>query len=200
MRSRCQLLVALVVLACGASVVRADDDPPRYAGVTGPVVAPAASERRLVVSAELGLGAPLGYFGVNGDVSLGMHLVIDGGVGMGLEGPQAAIGARLRIPVGAWRLGLGARLAAGAYEWTELVFDDAASKRWDRALWADAEVSLEKRFWGDYQVRWFAGLGRILNGDDAVCVENVEHCRNDHAHDGLQLPYVGVSLGWGWDF
>ena len=87
----------------------------------------------------------------------------------------------------------------GAYTWNELVFDHPAQKEWDRAVFANAELSLERRF-GHFQLRWFAGAAAISNPGGGVCVgENVDHCEDDHQGDGNVFPYTGLALGWGWD-
>jgi hypothetical protein len=193
--------IAAVLLIAGTNGTAAAEEPPAYAGVTVPRAPEAAPphERRLTLETTFGLGTPVGLAGLGVDFALNDQFAVSGGFGVNTDGPQYALMARHRWKLDKWSASVGAGASLGRHVWQELVWDNPAQKRWDVAVWGNVELSAERRF-DEYQVRWFAGAGAILNRSDGKCVgDTVDHCERYHEHDGFAGPYVGVALGWGWD-
>src|SRR5206468_2832257 len=105
--------------------------------------------RPLVVEGHIGLGTPLGLFGAAVDYSPSPWFAAGIGAGAGAAGPQAALMARFRIPLGEGvGIGLGGGVSGGNYEWTEgglfsVLIDKPESKIWKPAYWANADLSIE---------------------------------------------------------
>jgi hypothetical protein len=145
-----------------------------------------------------GIGAPFGDLAASLEYAPDPHFAAGFGGGIAPGGAQMALMGRYRFGSEGWRFGLGAGAAAGGYRWHEFTFDEPAVKQWDIAYWASGEASVEKRS-SDLRVRVYVGVSRVLNPDDGVCVEAVEHCEMYHRDSGLTVPYVGVALGYVWD-
>lgn len=155
----------------------------------------------LIARGHLGVGTPVGSFGVSGELSALRYVALQLGVGSNGEGMQLALMGYGRLPLsGAFAFDLGAGLSEGAYVYRTNVIDADHSDdtRWDAAVFANGEVALETLAKGGFSTRWSFGLGRLLNPDDVSKCWNggdAEPCSASRrkAHT---VPYLGVALGY----
>jgi hypothetical protein len=158
-------------------------------------------ELLLVPRAHLGLGTPVGFLGVSGELNLIEYLALQLGVGTNGEGPQLAFMGYGRLPVGAdVGLNLGAGVSEGAYVYRSNLIDADHSDdtRWDSAVFLDGEIGLETLSPGGFSMRASLGLARLLNpgsvsrcnsgGDPAPCTASRERVH--------MFPYFGVAMGY----
>lgn len=119
------------------------------------------------------MGAPLGWLGASVVVAPFDAVAIHGGVGIGSQSPQLALGVRGRIRAGArTRLGIGGTWSTGEYAGIEggLVVIPAIFERhapiffWRRAHIINLEGSLEADL-GSVVLRPFIGIGYVANDD-----------------------------------
>lgn len=156
-------------------------------------------ERPVVVSAHAGVGTPLGLYGIAADLAVRPDLSIEAGVGKGLVGVQLVAHARVRVAqVGAHRFALGLGVSEGHYEHRDPFYGiEYLPTVVDRAWWANAELSLERRTLGGLHVRFYAGAGIVFAGERQRC-DNGDSgtmpCSGPAR--GLWTPYAGVSLGY----
>lgn len=208
--------VAFVVVGVGplaAGAASADE---------GPVTSDVWS-KTFAVAATLGLGTPVGYYGLSLEWAPHPAFVVSLGAGQGsgrLYAPRTCMPsgyagvcgddwtgrmqysalARVRV----WRsdhsaIALGAGPSMGGYSWTELTTDEPAHKSAARAWWWNVELSREWRAGWGASARVFVGYAWMLNPGDLLCVEtgvNDGHCQAAHGGDGRSLLYLGGSLGW----
>jgi hypothetical protein len=156
----------------------------------------------LVLEAQFGLGAPLGFAGVALDYSPVPAIGINLGVGLGAAGPQYALSTRLRV----FRFGHGAHFApyvgagasAGAYnqnDWLNFVGGDPPTTafHWNTAYWMNFETGMEMRFGQHFELRPHVGVSFLLNPsagspgqDNSPPVEPI---------DSWSL-YAGIAIGY----
>jgi hypothetical protein len=153
---------------------------------------------KLFVEAQLGLGTPVGWAGGALELQVG-SLGLSVGVGQGFSGPQVSGMLRYRFWLNPdFNLDIGAGVSAGRYEWVEFAIDDdnPAHKLWDVAFWGNAEVAAEMG--SRFRVRFFVGLGSILNRDAGACVGLTPGvCQKYYSSDGLEELYAGVAFAYG---
>jgi len=163
------------------------------------------------VTAQLGLGSPLGYAGGAMAWTPLPAFTLEAGAGAGSAGPQLALMGLGRVTRERSAWGFGAGVSGGRYiagpTCDAFLCDDGsqhARKVWDVALWANAEVFGE--WWSEPGRSWFlrprAGLGVVLNpgaGEKTADICGEVRC------DGVSgipperlIPYVGLSLGHNW--
>lgn len=159
-------------------------------------------ERPLTVSAHVGLGTPLGFYGIAAELAVLSALSIEGGVGSGMSGTQVAAQARVRLleVSRTGRLALGVGFSEGHYQHREPFYGiEYMPTVVDRAYWANAELSIESRLGrtGAWGVRAYLGLGTIVAGQKERCWDGdagTMACTGTAR--GLWNPYVGLSLGY----
>jgi len=156
-------------------------------------------ERPLALCAQVGLGTPLGFYGIAADYAVHPNISIEAGVGSGLVGTQVAAQVRARVAQldSNW-LSLGVGVSEGHYEHREPFFGiEYAPTVVDRAYWANAELSFERRTLGGFQVRAYAGAGAVFAGERQRCYDGdagTMPCSGSAR--GLWNPYIGISLGY----
>ena len=156
-------------------------------------------ERPFALSAHVGAGTPLGFYGIAADLAIRSRVSIEAGVGLGLVGIQLAAHARARVVrLDQHWLALGFGLSEGHYEHRDPFFGiEYAPTVVDRAFWANVELSLERRTrWGCH-VRFYAGAGVVFAGERQRCYygdAGTIECSGSAR--GLKTPFVGVTLGY----
>lgn len=145
------------------------------------------------VYAQLGLGTPLGWGGVELEQTVTSFLALSAGAGMGFAGPQVAFMPRLRLgnrdSAGVFGIGV----SYGNYRRTETCLFDCAPTYFDgKVAWANIEGGVEHRWNAGLTLRVFVGLGHVVAGQLSCtgdsCTTYREQVRT--------LPYVGAALGW----
>jgi hypothetical protein len=185
-----------------------------------PDAEPEVWSRLLAVYLTAGFGTPVGYGGLELEVS--PHPVVAVAVGIGIgsgtatlcpwpgtatgvvcDGPfsdrvQYALMTRLRPLRGETvALLVGAGVSAGGYSWDELNTDGPTHKSADHAVWVNGEVGVEYRAPIGFEARGFAGFAHMLNPGTLECLDiRARHCEEDHQGDGEWLIYLGGSVGW----
>jgi hypothetical protein len=118
---------------------------------------------------------------------------------------QLAAGARGRIPLaaqtaigvgGSWSSGSFAGIDAGAIVMPEMSRKSPPIWYWDRAHFANLEVSLEQDL-GRFVMRPFVGAGYLLNGGDGTATK---FCAQTPCEPGLRarvVPFFGLALAFG---
>lgn len=175
------------VIVTDLSSARADDKP---------VESAARSDRLLAIEGGAGIGTPLGWTGASFVLTPLEMLALHGGVGLGTNGIQAAFGARFITESG---LGIGASWSTGSYAGLKNGMFGGGAERaqvfyWQRAHFLNLEVSLEIVRRGRFYARPFAGLGLVLNGDSAVCVNVPDACAPSFA--ARLVPYLGFAVAY----
>jgi hypothetical protein len=167
-----------------------DDEPSELAGQTiedpePPMRAAAAAREasdprwragRVAVAALAGLATPLGFAGIDAAYDLSPDLGLYAGGGIGLAGPQVALGARVAIV----RRGGMAYLAGAGLSWG----DAEARQRirlggdfvteLDGALWLNADNAFELRGRSDWFLRAALGFGVVVAATDCAYVHEAE--------------------------
>ncbi len=163
---------------------------PTAAPLPGDHVAP-QWKRSLAVEGHLSIGGPVGVGGVMIAYEPVPWLVLPIGVGAGFAGPQLAFVPRLRW---VWSdsiaaLSAGAGLSGGPYDSFTNAFSGLSSRHWDRALWLDLSASLELRWSVGMSLRFYAGMGSLLNPSEGTCDFTCEPVQQ-------QIPYFGLAAGY----
>ena len=148
-----------------------------------------------------GAGAPLGYSGVELQVSPARWMSAAAGVGMGVSGFQ--VGGMLRgwiaPPGNEGGTYLGAGLSYGRHTWRELCIVDnhCSARKSGNLLWENTEIGYEFRSPNRrFLMRVFGGVAMVLRGSLRCEAFQEEHCRTAHAGDGTSwLPYLGAAWG-----
>lgn len=156
-------------------------------------------ERPLALTAQAGVGTPLGFYGIAADLALRSDVSIEAGVGRGLVGTQVSAQVRARVvPLGANWLALGAGLSEGHYEHRDPFYGiEYMPTVVDRAYWANVELSIERRTLQGFDVRVYAGAGAVFAGERQRCSDNdagTVPCSGSAR--GLWAPYIGLSVGY----
>jgi hypothetical protein len=154
-----------------------------------------ADEPHLAVSGTIGVVTPLGFGGVEVEAQLARWLGASAGIGLAASGPQVAVMVRGGVAVTDLNtLYLGAGVSGGRYHWNDFLwksrplFSPATDKTWERAYWANGEIGLHRQSNTPWSVRFFVGIGRLLNRDAYTCTGG--NCMTD---DLEWLPYGGVA-------
>lgn len=156
-------------------------------------------ERPLAVSAQAGVGTPLGFYGVAVDFAVLSRISIQAGVGSGLVGTQVATQLRARVVrIGTGWFSIGAGVSEGHYEYRDpFIGIEYEPTTVDRAFWANGELSLERRTLGGFDVRVYAGAGVVFSGERQRCSDgNAGTMPCSGSARGLWSPYIGLSLGY----
>jgi hypothetical protein len=162
------------------------------------------TSQRWAWAGHLGLGTPLGFAGVAVEYTPVPFLTLAGGAGWGNSGPQLAFMPRVRPFDDLLAFGVG--ISAGPYGWVScrlVCFGATSEKVWDRALWANVDLSFEGRSTKGVGWRWYLGGGRLLNPGSYRCERGTApgwlggttsgpDCRDE---DGLWIAYVGANFG-----
>jgi hypothetical protein len=147
-----------------------------------------------VLYAQVGLGTPLGYVGVEAARRVSPYFVVSAGAGMGVSGPQIALMPRLHLGQGRSTLVLGAGVSRGKYTSSNACDDDdGCAYRTGTANWANVEIGGEYRWPEGLSVRYFGGYGQAF-ADNLVCVGAQEQCAA-HPGGGRSLVYTGLAVG-----
>ena len=147
-----------------------------------------------VLYAQVGLGTPLGYVGVEAARRLSPSFVLSAGAGMGLSGPQIALMPRLVLGRGRSALVVGAGISRGKYTSSNACSEyDGCAYRTGTANWANVEVGGEYRWPGGLSIRYFGGYGQAF-ADDLVCVGAQDQCAA-YPGGGRSLAYTGLAVG-----
>jgi hypothetical protein len=190
-----RIVLLLVTLGSGAALGECNAQAsPRY---TDLFVAPTMG-----LNLTTGIGSPLGWLGVESELTPLSWLSVSGGVGFARYwDPQ--LGATLRtrwiVPsrVGAFTAGFG--MSRGRYTWRESCLFDFDGKCRDEKTgivwWNNLEFGFEVRawMWGLPGI-WRSFLGVALPGNprSVVCIRNSDST----CHDGTgPFVFVGISGG-----
>jgi hypothetical protein len=155
----------------------------------------------LAVNAHGGLGTPLGYAGAAVEITPVRWLSVEGGIGRGMAGAQLAVQPRVRL---GGREGLiasvGAGLSMGRFDrrdpWWSIEYESTVFRR---AIWSNVETSLESRTAGGFQLRLYAGLGVMLQGERESCTEDYGLVPCSGTERGWLSPYLGISAGYAFE-
>jgi hypothetical protein len=149
--------------------------------------------RPFAVYAQLGLGTPLGWGGVEAEATLFRYLALSGGVGAGFSGPQVAFMPRLRLPFerrAAFTLGAGVSYGRVVMP-TECIGFGCAPPSQGDVGWANVEPGFELREAYGASFRLFAGYGRMIGGELTCVQPQATDCdKRDF------VVYLGTGLGW----
>jgi hypothetical protein len=179
-------IVAMTLLAALAPAqAAADDDISEF------------EARPTAIYAQVGLGTPLGFLGVEAEHTVLPTWSLSAGAGLGIAGPQAAAMVRRLFEGDQSKLVIGAGLSGGRYRWVELCFDEGCTRKGGMVAWANLEIGGEHRFRSGFAMKYFGGYGRLIAGD-LVCDEQAtyDHCITTHKNDGYNLIYAGVAFGY----
>ena len=156
--------------------------------------------RPTAVYAQLGLGTPLGFAGVEAEHMVTPDYAVSVGAGYGTGGPQAA--AMLRLLAGGDRskFSLGAGVSGGKYTWRDYLGfpdDEGPPRKAGTVAWANVEIGGEHRFRNGFALRYFGGYGRLIAGD-LVCEAGARYddCVMFYKDDGYNLIYTGIAVGY----
>ena len=206
------IVLALATTWFSAPAAYAEDEPAEAPPEpkptpTLPVEPPPEPKRRtLLIEGALGMGAPLGWAGIEAIVNPIQAISLHGGVGLGSQGPQIAAGIRGRkqtSPRNALALGIGwstGQFASLASPVPNLAYANESIWFWDSAHFVNTDGSLE------YDARFavfrpFIGFGYLVNGDDFLYSNEFlrVRCGGDcrPAFGARFVPYFGVALAFG---
>ena len=152
--------------------------------------------RPTALYAQIGLGTPLGFLGVEAERTVTPVFSLSAGAGWGNAGPQAAAMMRMLLGGDRSKLVIGAGASGGKYTWDELCFDDGCAEKSGTVAWGNLEIGGEHRFRSGFALRYFGGYGHVLAGNLACVGASYDHCVSFHAHDGYSLVYTGVAFGY----
>ena len=158
-------------------------------------------KKPLALEAQLGLGAPLGLAGAALDVSPspGFSLNFGAGVGHSTRSLQLAGVARMRIIAAhGFAVGPEAGLAMGRYE-EHIDCPDGHCPpewHWNRAVWGNVGLFLERRSDTGLALRWSFGAASIFNLASAECLR----CRATDEPSMWQSTAAYTMLAVGWAF
>ena len=157
--------------------------------------------RPTAVYAQLGLGTPLGFAGVEAEHMVTPDYAVSGGAGYGTGGPQAAAMVRMLAGGDRSKFVIGAGASGGNYNWQDyldLSFDDRGPiRKVGTVAWANLEIGGEHRFRSGFALRYFGGYGHIIAGDLACpSGSRQDDCLMFHKDDGHNLIYTGIAVGY----
>ena len=155
----------------------------------------------LVPRGHLGLGTPVGFLGISGELNLVRYLALQLGVGTNGEGPQLAFMGHGRLPLGSdVGLTLGAGVSGGAYVYRSNLIDadHSSETRWDSGVFLNGELGLEILSPGGFSVRTSFGLARLLNPSSVSrCTSGGDPTPCTAARERVHMfPYFGVAMGY----
>lgn len=160
--------------------------------------------RPVAVTMSFGPRTPAGTWAAEVEWATTRWTAIAIGAGLSAGGPQVAVMPRLFSPLGdRLALGIGLGVSEGRYVWEGTDALGRACKadarcasgvrEWTRAVWGNAELSLEeRRAWG-LAWRVYGGGGRILNPGDGRCVSEASSCGRD---SGTTVVFGGIAVGF----
>jgi hypothetical protein len=187
----CPALLASAALLVVPAIASADPAP------ATPTSSSAFERPHLGVEGSLGLWTPLGSAGATFIASPIPELSFEAGVGAALSGPQVSGMARVHPLRGPVQLSVAGGLSTGRYEEPGFF---SATHTWERAVWANGEISLDLRIDDQLMLRFFGGIGRIVSDNDA-CVASGSSggdTPDDYgptcSDPGRELPFGGIAL------
>jgi hypothetical protein len=150
---------------------------------------------------HLGLGTPVGFLGVSGELNLIEYLALQLGVGSNGEGPQLEFMGYGRLPLGTdvgLTLGAGASWGAYVYHSNLLDADHSDDTRWDGAAFLNGELGLETLSPGGFSMRASLGLARLLNpGSVSRCTSGGDPTPCTAGRERVHMfPYLGIAMGY----
>jgi hypothetical protein len=153
--------------------------------------------RPVLVEGHVGVGTPYGSLGAALAWDLVRYFGVVAGGGVGLSGPQAAAGLRVRLPLSAVAIGAELTWSGGPYEvggCAVLCFPDSrrVPRAWSFAHWVNVAPAVEIRSQAGFSVRIYGGYGELLNESDGQCAGNEDEyaCPN-----GGGIGFVGTAFG-----
>lgn len=153
--------------------------------------------RPTAIYAQLGVGTPLGFIGVEAEQTVMPTWAVSAGAGLGLAGPQAAVMTRKLLGGDRSKFVIGAGLSGGQYRWEDLCIDsDGCTQKTGLVAWGNLEIGGAHRFGNGFALRYFGGYGRLIAGDLACEQATSAHCMTYHQNDGYNLVYTGVAIGY----
>jgi hypothetical protein len=153
--------------------------------------------RPTAIYAQLGVGTPLGFIGVEAEHVVLGTLAVSAGAGVGLAGPQAALMARTLLGGDRSKFVIGAGLSGGRYRWAEFCIDaKGCTQKAGLVGWGNLEIGGAHRFRSGFALEYFGGYGHLIAGDLACEQATYDHCMTDHKNDGHNLVYTGVAFGY----
>jgi hypothetical protein len=159
--------------------------------------------RPVAITMSFGPRTPAGTWAAELEWATTRWTALSIGVGLAPSGPQVAVMPRLFSPLGErLALGVGIGVSEGRYVWegtdalgrtcTATSNCSAGVREWSRAIWGNAELSLEeRRAWG-LAWRLYGGGGRILNPGDGQCASD-KNCTKD---SGTTVVFGGLAIGF----
>jgi hypothetical protein len=187
--------------AAGLTTVASAQDRPALALADQQKPAKSWDQTLLCTRGVLGLGTPVGLAGVTAELGFARWVAMQVGIGSNGEGMQFEAMAYGRLPLGAaLALEAGAGLSLGPYvhhtNWLDA--DHSDDSRWDGAVFANGELSLEILAPGGFSARASAGIGRLLNPDAVSrCTDggDIVPC-GDARRRAHTVPYLGMGFGY----
>lgn len=183
------ILATLAAVLVSAAPAHAADAP-----------SPSAFARTsLGVEMGVGLGAPLGLFSASLDFGPVRWFSLSAGAGVSMFGSrQLAVTPRLRFPTENHAFALGVGLSTGNTRSIGLCLRiDCPKQTWEGTVWANPEVSYEKRLPEQgASVRLLLGVQIPTKGGVYRCAAAWASCPEGGPPLPPVTPYLGVAFGW----
>jgi len=187
------LTTSLILATLAAVLVSAA--PARAADARSPS---AFARTSLGVEMGVGLGAPLGLFSASLDFGPVRWFALSAGAGVSMFGSrQLAVTPRLRFPTENRAFALGVGLSTGNARSGGPCLIDCPKQTWEGTVWANPEVSYEKRLPEQgASVRLLLGVQIPTKGGVYRCAAAWVSCPAGGPPMPPVTPYLGVAFGW----
>lgn len=185
-------LVVVFVWLLGNTVIARAESPPTWAA------------RRLTLSAELGIQAPLGLSGVEAEVSAADWLAVGAGLGTSLSGNikwerQVAVWVAPRWTFDHSAVGFDVGVSSGAYSEFSMCEVDCGSHVSNRAaVWVNTGLRYQYLDDSGFAFRAFAGAATLANASTGNCDLDTNGSCNLYAigYGGVAFGYAIRTAGW----
>jgi hypothetical protein len=166
-------------------------------------------DRRVALLGYIGYG-PLGLTAATLEFSPARYVALEAGAGWGLDGIQAGVLPRLRLPLTSWfALSGGVALTVGDYDADDdhFSFDyqtpPGPSRVWRPAVIGSVLAALEFRARGGFAARLEAGIGGLLNKDAMICTfpdpDAGSNGISDCTAGGQQFAFLDAGFGYAFE-
>jgi len=156
--------------------------------------------RPTAVYAQLGLGTPLGFAGVEAEHMVTPDYAVSVGAGYGTGGPQAAAMVRMLAGGDRSKFVIGAGVSGGRtiwHDWAGFPDDEGTIQKIGTVAWGNVEIGGAHRFRTGFALKYFGGYGHIIAGDLACpSGSRQDDCLMFHKDDGHNLIYTGIAVGY----
>jgi hypothetical protein len=188
----CSASAACLAVSATASAETAAPPPPRATATTATATSNSDFDvPHLGIEASLGLWTPLGSAGATLIGTPTRELSFEAGVGMALSGPQLSGMVRVHPMRGKVQLSVAGGFSTGRFREPGFY---GPTYTWNRATWANGEVSLDVRLSDQMMLRLFGGMGLIVT-DEKECVSSDSGQYGPRCDDPKKdLPFGGIAL------